>query len=199
MEGRIYGRRGCGRPITMWTDNIKEWTKYDAMTVSEWHKIENDGDPWQPTCWLQMAHNDEWWWLTSIIRYRNPFSKYTEYVVQFVGFWGAGDVKVWQANVVFKQDCCVCFIIIILIHYLLYLSIRLDNFTLSWDPVFSEWSCLQSTVTSYPPGALSNKGCRNSLVWLGNHGIVTSEAGLSKVAEIACLQTKQQSGCWGQG
>ena len=27
--------------------------------VSEWHKIENDGDPWQPTCWLQMAHNDD--------------------------------------------------------------------------------------------------------------------------------------------
>ena len=30
-----------------------------CMTVSEWHKIENDGDPWQPTCWLQMAHNDD--------------------------------------------------------------------------------------------------------------------------------------------
>ena len=29
------------------------------MTVSEWHKIKNDGDPWQPTCWLQMAHNDD--------------------------------------------------------------------------------------------------------------------------------------------
>ena len=29
------------------------------MTVSEWHKIENDGDPWQLTCWLQMAHNDD--------------------------------------------------------------------------------------------------------------------------------------------
>ena len=29
------------------------------MTVSEWHKIENDGDPWQSTCWLQMAHNDD--------------------------------------------------------------------------------------------------------------------------------------------
>ena len=28
------------------------------MTVSEWHKIENDGDQWQPTYWLQMAHND---------------------------------------------------------------------------------------------------------------------------------------------
>ena len=27
MEGRIYGRRGRGRPRTMWTDNIKEWTK----------------------------------------------------------------------------------------------------------------------------------------------------------------------------
>ena len=29
------------------------------MTASEWHKIKNDGDPWQPTCWLQMARN-EW-------------------------------------------------------------------------------------------------------------------------------------------
>ena len=27
MEGRINGRRGRGRPKTMWTDNIKEWTK----------------------------------------------------------------------------------------------------------------------------------------------------------------------------
>ena len=59
MEGRINGRRGRGRPRTMWTDNIKEWTKYHIMTVSEWHKIENDEDPWQPTCWLQMAHNDD--------------------------------------------------------------------------------------------------------------------------------------------
>ena len=29
------------------------------MTVSEWRKIENDGDPWQPTCWLRMAHKDD--------------------------------------------------------------------------------------------------------------------------------------------
>ena len=29
------------------------------MTVSEWHKVKNDGDPLQPTCWLQMAHNDD--------------------------------------------------------------------------------------------------------------------------------------------
>ena len=35
------------------------------MTVSEGHKIENDGDPWQPTCWLQMAHNDEQAYTTS--------------------------------------------------------------------------------------------------------------------------------------
>ena len=33
--------------------------KYHIMTVSEWHKIEKDGDPWQPTCWLRMAHNDD--------------------------------------------------------------------------------------------------------------------------------------------
>ena len=60
FTGRINGRRGRGRPRTRWTDNIKEWTKkYHIMTVSEWHKIENDGDPWQPTCWLQMAHNDD--------------------------------------------------------------------------------------------------------------------------------------------
>ena len=27
MEGRINGRRGQGRPRTLWTDTIKEWTK----------------------------------------------------------------------------------------------------------------------------------------------------------------------------
>ena len=33
--------------------------KYHIMTVSEWHKIETDGNPWQPTSWLHMAHNDD--------------------------------------------------------------------------------------------------------------------------------------------
>ena len=46
-------REQCGR-ITS-----RNGQKYHIMTVSEWHKIENDGDPWQPTCWLQMAHNDD--------------------------------------------------------------------------------------------------------------------------------------------
>ena len=58
MEGRINGRRGRGRPRTMWITS-RNGQKYHIMTVSEWHKIENDGDPWQPTCWLQMAHNDD--------------------------------------------------------------------------------------------------------------------------------------------
>ena len=30
---------------------------YHSMTVSEWHKLESDGDPWQPTGWLRMTHN----------------------------------------------------------------------------------------------------------------------------------------------
>ena len=59
MEGRTNGRRGRGRSRTMRADNIREWENHHTMTVSEWHKIENDGDPWQPTCWLQMAHNDD--------------------------------------------------------------------------------------------------------------------------------------------
>ena len=59
MEGRIYGRRGRGRPRTMWTDNIKEWTKISYNDCIRVHKIENDGDPWQSACWLQMAHNDD--------------------------------------------------------------------------------------------------------------------------------------------
>ena len=46
-------REQCGR-ITS-----RNGQKCHIMTVSEWHKIENDGDPWQPTCWLQMAHNDD--------------------------------------------------------------------------------------------------------------------------------------------
>ena len=37
MEGRINGRRGRGRPRTMWTDNIKEWTKIynDCIRVAQ--------------------------------------------------------------------------------------------------------------------------------------------------------------------
>ena len=45
MEGRINGRRGRGRPRTMWMDTSRNGQKYHIMTVSEWHKIENDGDP----------------------------------------------------------------------------------------------------------------------------------------------------------
>ena len=46
-----------------WRITSRNGQKCHIMTVSEWHKIENDGDPWQPTCWLQMAHNDDWWWM----------------------------------------------------------------------------------------------------------------------------------------
>ena len=38
MEGSIKGRRGRGRPRTMWTDNIKEWTKIsynDCISVAQ--------------------------------------------------------------------------------------------------------------------------------------------------------------------
>ena len=38
MEGRLDGRRGRGRPRTMWTDDIKEWTKisyYDCIRVAQ--------------------------------------------------------------------------------------------------------------------------------------------------------------------
>ena len=45
MEGRINGRRGRGRPRTMWTDNIKEWTKISYNDCIRVDKIENDGDP----------------------------------------------------------------------------------------------------------------------------------------------------------
>ena len=49
----LHSTLQCGR-ITS-----RNGQKYHIMTLSEWHKIENDGDPWQPTCWLQMAHNDD--------------------------------------------------------------------------------------------------------------------------------------------
>ena len=50
-------REQCGR-IT-WRNE----QKYHIMIVSEWHKTENDEYPWQPTCWLQMAHNDDDWFI----------------------------------------------------------------------------------------------------------------------------------------
>ena len=36
-EGRINSRRGRGRPRTMWTDSIKEWTKIynDCIRVAQ--------------------------------------------------------------------------------------------------------------------------------------------------------------------
>ena len=55
MEGRINGRRGRGRPRTMWTDNIKEWTK---MSYNDCIRVAQDRERWRSMT-LQMAHNDD--------------------------------------------------------------------------------------------------------------------------------------------
>ena len=44
MEGRINGRRGRGRPRTMWTDNIKEWTK---ISYNECIRVAQDRERWR--------------------------------------------------------------------------------------------------------------------------------------------------------
>ena len=44
MEGRINGRRGRGRPRTMWTDNIKEWTK---MSYNDCIRVAQDRERWR--------------------------------------------------------------------------------------------------------------------------------------------------------
>ena len=77
MEGRINGRRGRGDREQCGRITSRNGQKYHIMTASEWHKIENDGNLWQPTCWLQMAHN-EWWWDLSLRVWRS--------CLVFVGF-----------------------------------------------------------------------------------------------------------------
>ena len=44
MAGWINGRRGRGRPRTMWTDNIKEWTK---MSYNECIRVVQDRERWR--------------------------------------------------------------------------------------------------------------------------------------------------------
>ena len=44
MEGRINGRRGRGRPRTMWTDNIKEWTK---ISYNDCIRVAQDRERWR--------------------------------------------------------------------------------------------------------------------------------------------------------
>ena len=44
MEGRINGRRGRGRPRTMWTDNIKEWTK---ISYNDCIRVAQDRERWK--------------------------------------------------------------------------------------------------------------------------------------------------------
>ena len=44
MEGRINGRRGWGRPRTMWTDNIKEWTK---ISYNDCIRVTQDRERWR--------------------------------------------------------------------------------------------------------------------------------------------------------
>ena len=45
MEGRINGSRGRGRPRKWGRMKSRNEQKYHIMTVSEWYKIEKDGDP----------------------------------------------------------------------------------------------------------------------------------------------------------
>ena len=44
MEGRINGKRRWGRPRTMWTDNIKEWTK---ISYNDCIRVEQDREGWR--------------------------------------------------------------------------------------------------------------------------------------------------------
>ena len=44
MEGRINGGRGRGRPRTMWTDNIKEWTK---ISYNDCIRVAQDRERWR--------------------------------------------------------------------------------------------------------------------------------------------------------
>ena len=44
MEGRINGRRGRGTPRTMWTDNIKEWTK---ISYNDCIRVAQDREGWR--------------------------------------------------------------------------------------------------------------------------------------------------------
>ena len=44
MEGRINGRRGRGRPRTMWTDKIKEWTK---ISYNDCIRMAQDRERWK--------------------------------------------------------------------------------------------------------------------------------------------------------
>ena len=57
IEGRIIGSRGRGRPRTMWTNNIKEWTK---ISYNDCMRVAQDRERWRSmTGDLQIAHNDE--------------------------------------------------------------------------------------------------------------------------------------------
>ena len=44
MKGRINGRTGQGRPRTMWTDNIKEWTN---LSYNDCIRAAQDRERWR--------------------------------------------------------------------------------------------------------------------------------------------------------
>ena len=44
LEGRINGKRGRGRPRTMWMDNIKEWTK---LNYNKSIRMAQDREKWR--------------------------------------------------------------------------------------------------------------------------------------------------------
>ena len=68
MEGRINGRRGRGRPRTMSTDNIKEWTK---ISCNDCIRVAQDREGWRSMrADLLTTDGIWWWWCWGYWRYR---------------------------------------------------------------------------------------------------------------------------------
>ena len=45
VERKLNGKRGRGRPRTLWIDNIKKWTK---LSYADCARKADDGESWKP-------------------------------------------------------------------------------------------------------------------------------------------------------
>ena len=106
MEGRINGRRERGRPRTMWTDNIKEWTK---MSYNDCIRVAQDRERWRSmTADLLTTDGTKWWWwwyfwqhlillsstVVAILLHKNvAFQKKSSHLVVYMPFWKKIEVR----------------------------------------------------------------------------------------------------------
>ena len=64
LEARIDGKRGRGRPRTMWIDNIKDWLN---LIYKECIRNAENREKWRSITFNLLRADETWWWWNGLI------------------------------------------------------------------------------------------------------------------------------------